>query len=167
MLRRKRSLFERLTGVVRFDDEEDIETETPIESTGFAEEQESQQPAGETYWAQEQQEEEEGHLTIDMYESGDNIIIKTIVAGVSPDDLDVTITRELVTIRGRRVMSDSVPGDNYYFQEVYWGTFSRSIVLPQEIEVEEAEAMERYGILEIKLPKINKHREAKVRVKTG
>ncbi|MEX1028064.1 MAG: Hsp20/alpha crystallin family protein [Candidatus Paceibacterota bacterium] len=165
MSRRRKSLFERLTGVVRFDDEEDIETEAPLETTTL--DGNNEQATDETYWAQEPQEEEEGHLTIDMYESGDAIIIKTIVAGVSPDDLDVTITREMVTVRGRRVMSESVPADNYYFQELYWGSFSRSIVLPQEIEVEEAEAVERYGILEIKLPKINKNREAKVRVKTG
>ncbi|MEX0672767.1 MAG: Hsp20/alpha crystallin family protein [Candidatus Paceibacterota bacterium] len=164
MPRRKQSLFERLTGAVRFDDD-DIEVDQPVEPQGFT--QEMNQPDQDTYWTQETQEEEEGHLTVDLYESGDAIIIKTIVAGVSPDDLDVTITREMVTIRGRRLMNESVPDDRYYYQELYWGLFSRTITLPQEIEVEEAEATERYGILEIKLPKINKNREAKVRVKTG
>ena len=169
----KRSFFERLTGVVRLDDEE----KRPRDPNApfFDEHDENATPADEpgaeaepeTYWRTEpdQANDPEGELPIDMHETAGEIILKTFVAGVSPDDMDITITREMVTIRGERSAPEHVVDTGYVYQELYWGPFSRSVVLPQEIEVEEAEATERYGLLTLKLPKINKDRETKIRVK--
>lgn len=169
---RKRSFFERLTGVVRFDDEDEVQEE----KTGQAYQQQPEEQFSSTeqenqlnndYWEETPQEKEEAELTIDMYETASSLILKTLVAGVIPDELDITITREMVTIRGERADREAVSSGNYYYQELFWGSFSRTINLPKEIDVEEAEAIEKHGLLEIRLPKINKDREAKVKVRTG
>ena len=109
----------------------------------------------------------EGELAVDVYQSPSHIIIKAMIAGVRPEDLDVSITRDMVTIRGKRERaSEGVSGD-FFFQELYWGSFSRTIVLPQEVEIEEAEAVEKHGLLIIKLPKLDKGRQAKLKVKSN
>ena len=92
-------------------------------------------------------------------------MIKTMVAGVRPEDLDISITRDMVTIRGKREGERTVNEPDYFHKELYWGTFSRTILLPQEVEVEEAEAIEKHGLLIIRLPKLNKNKQAKLKVK--
>jgi HSP20 family protein len=89
-----------------------------------------------------------------------------MVAGVKPEDLDVSITREMVTLRGTREPGDSVAGDDYFQRELYWGSFSRTILLPTEIDVEESEAIEKQGLLTIHLPKIDKERSQTLKVKS-
>jgi HSP20 family protein len=145
----KKSFFERLTGSSKLDETE-IEVDRAENSrASILEETES-----------------EGELTVDVYQTPDEIIVKTMVAGVKPDDLDIDITRSMVTIRGRREESEDVRHDDYFHKELYWGAFSRTIMLPEEIEVEEAEAVERHGLLTIKLPKIDKAKQNKLRVKS-
>ncbi len=63
-------------------------------------------------WAGE--ESEDGELTVDVYQTANEIIIKTMVAGVRPEDLDITITRDMVTIRGKRETEKSVSDDDYF-----------------------------------------------------
>ena len=89
-----------------------------------------------------------------------------MLAGVRPEDLDISITRDLVTVKGRREQHSEVQGPDYFFQELYWGSFSRTIVLPQEVEIEEAEATEKHGLLILKLPKVDKGRQTKLKVKS-
>lgn len=104
-------------------------------------------------------------MTVDVYQTASEIVIKTMVAGVKPEDLDVSITRDSVTIRGKREEDRTISDDEYYHRELYWGTFSRTVILPEEIDVDEAEAIEKYGMLILKLPKLDKHRETKLKVK--
>jgi len=111
------------------------------------------------------EEPEEGQLTVDVYETATDVVIKTMVAGVKPDDLDISITREMVTIRGKREEDRTVSSEDYFHRELYWGSFSRTIVLPKEVDIEEAEAIEKYGLLILKLPKLDKNREARLKVK--
>jgi HSP20 family protein len=89
-----------------------------------------------------------------------------MVAGVKPEDLDVSISRDMVTVKGRRENEKVISDDDYFHRELYWGTFSRSIVLPQEIDVDAAEAVEKHGLLIIRLPKIDKARQTKLKVKS-
>ena len=79
-----------------------------------------------------------------------------MIAGVKPEDLDVSITRDMVTIKGKREESREVAENDYFYKELYWGSFSRTILLPQEIEPEEAQAVEKHGLLTIHLPKVDK-----------
>jgi HSP20 family protein len=111
--------------------------------------------------------EEEGQLAIDMYQTPDEIIIKTMIAGVKPEDLDISITRDMITIRGKRLESYEESNNDFFHRELYWGSFSRTIVLPAEIEIEEAEANEKHGLLTLLLPKIDKNRQSKLKVKTN
>ena len=112
-------------------------------------------------------ESNDANLNVDISDDGRNLIIHAMVAGVSPDDLDVDIARDHVIIRGSRSEAlTSYEGNTYYTQELYWGSFSRTISLPEEVEVEEAEAKESHGLLTIILPKVNKEKKAKVKVKS-
>ncbi|MEK7542049.1 MAG: Hsp20/alpha crystallin family protein [Patescibacteria group bacterium] len=109
--------------------------------------------------------EEEGELTVDIYDKGDSIVIQSTVAGVKPEDLDVSITNDSVTIRGRRERHEEVREDSYYYKELFWGTFSRSVILPEEIEEDMAEAVLKHGLLSIKLPKKRRGVVQKLKVK--
>lgn len=110
---------------------------------------------------------EEGELSVDMYQTPSEIVIKTLVAGVKPEDLDISITRDMVTIRGKREGERSIASGDFFHEELYWGSFSRTILLPTEVDVEEADAVEKHGLLILRLPKINKNRQTKLRVKAG
>ncbi len=145
----KKSFFERLTGTVKLDEEAVEETERPSRNSILEE------------------SEEEGELSVDVYQTPDEIVIKTMVAGVRPDDLDVNITRDMVTIKGKREETTDVHTHDYFHKELYWGSFSRTVMLPEEIDVEEAEAVERHGLLIIKLPKVDKSKQNKLRVKSA
>ena len=109
-------------------------------------------------------EEAEGQLTIDVYQTPLYIVIESTIAGVKPEDLDIDITNESVTIKGKREKEEKVQGDDYIYQECYWGRFSRSIILPQEVDPDAAEASLKNGILSIKLPKLDRHRAKKLKV---
>ncbi len=162
----KRSFFERLTGAVKIDEpddepvEVDEENERPISGSGAA----LHQPQ---WMAVAEEQEEDGQLAVDVYQDNNDIVIKTMVAGVKPEDLDVSISRDMVTIKGKREQGRMVREDDFFHQELYWGTFSRSIVLPHEIDPDGAEAMEKYGLLIIKLPKLDKNRATKLKVKSN
>lgn len=112
------------------------------------------------------QEQQEGELPVDMYQTGDAIVIRALVAGVSPDDLDIAITRDMVTIKGRREELQEAVDDDYYHRELFWGSFTRTLLLPEEVLIDEAEAQEKHGLLEIKLPKVDKDRSTRLKVKT-
>lgn len=115
----------------------------------------------------EPEEEPSGELAVDVYQTPTHIVIKAMIAGVKPDDLDVSITRDMVTIRGKRERHTEGNAGDFFFQELYWGAFSRTIVLPQEVEIEEAEASEKHGLLTVRLPKLDKGRQAKLKVKSS
>ncbi len=110
---------------------------------------------------------QEGELPVDMYQTNDAIIIKALVAGVSPNDLDIAITRDMVTIRGVREEYQETNDDNYFHRELFWGSFSRTLLLPEEVVIDEAEAQEKHGLLEIRLPKLDKHRSTQLKVKSN
>jgi len=159
MARSKKSFFERLTGSVNVEDEDMMFDETEAKRVT----PEAQKSTEREEWTEE--ENSEGQLTVDVYQTPDSIIIKAIVAGVRPDDLDVSITRDMITIRGKREEHKEVTEDNYYYKELYWGAFSRTILLPQEIDVDAAEAKEKHGILTLILPKIDKEKQTRVKVR--
>src|SRR3989344_4960188 len=152
-MQNKRSFFERLTGAVRLDEEKELlEKESNFGRTAKPN-------------IFEENEEEEAQLTVDVYHTPTEIVIKTMVAGVKPDDLDVSITRDSVTIRGKRSEDRTLSSDEYLHRELYWGSFVRTITLLEEIDVDGAEASEKYGMLVLHLPKLDKNRQTRLRVK--
>lgn len=155
MFRDTKSFFDRLTGIVNTDQEEKRESavvEPPEKTTQ------------DDNWMEE--ENSEGQLTVDVHQTPTEIIIHAMVAGVKPDDLTISINREMVSIKGKRERSQEIVDEDYFYKELYWGSFSRTILLPQEIEVEEAEAIEQNGLLTIRLPKVDKEKTQKLKVKS-
>lgn len=163
MAKDKKSFFERLTGTIKIDEEQE-EEEAPVSPYSLPRER-SAGKEREREWLAE--EPSVGELTVDVYQTPSHIIVKTITAGVRPDDLDISISRDMVTIKGHREEVKEVSEADYFHKELYWGSFSRTVMLPEEIEVEEAEAHSRDGLLTIKLPKINKQKQAKLKVRSS
>jgi HSP20 family protein len=163
---KKPSFLERLTGSIKtdkyddvLDDEHEFGEEDPKDA-GYD---------GESEWhgqeGPDDENDQDGELPVDMYQTGDAIIIRALVAGVSPDDLDIAITRDMVTIKGIREEIREASPDDYYHRELFWGSFSRTLVLPEEVVIDEADAQEKHGLLEIRLPKVDKGRSARLKVK--
>ncbi len=149
------------------DDEADEEEETEVAVSGGYDEPE---PVAVASAAVSQKDEEwmndyEGALNIDMYQTKDNVIIKSTIAGVRPDDIDITVANDMVTIKGSRSREEKITQDDYFYQECYWGSFSRSVIVPVDIDSEEIEADLKDGILTIIIPKAAKAKTKKVKVK--
>jgi HSP20 family molecular chaperone IbpA len=177
-----KSFFERLTGArILHRNEEDQEVEYNHEQPSDAAETSSQEDLEEVIEEPEKEkeeefsdentgrreEEQEGQLTVDVFHDDSHIIVQSTVAGVTPEDLDVSITNDMVTIRGERRRTHKVDPEDYFYQECYWGPFSRSIILPVEIDADRAEARIKNGILTIKIPKANTAMTKKLTVKAS
>ena len=146
---KKKSFFEKLTGIVKVDDESNEDITEGLEDD-----------------LEELESETDGQLAVDVYQTQSEIVVKTMVAGVKPEDLDINITRDMITIKGKREETKDFSDDDFFHKELYWGSFSRTIILPQEVEVEDAEAINKNGLLTIRLPKLDKNRQAKLKVKS-
>jgi len=163
---KKRSLFEKLTGVDREEDGEEYEEETqtpafrdftinpPDLSQNFPEEDDDENSGG------------EGQLAVDIYQTETNIYVQAMPAGVSSEDLSISITPDTVIISGKREGPHVVTPENYLARELYWGIFSRTIVLPEEIDPSEADAFEKHGLLIIRLPKVDRTKKHNLKVKS-
>jgi HSP20 family protein len=111
-------------------------------------------------------DEPSGELAVDVYQTPDAIVVKALIAGVHPGSIDINLSREMLTISGQRADEREVDEEHYFQRELYWGSFSRTILLPEEVDVDLAEASEKHGILMIRLPKINKKRQTKLKVRS-
>ena len=150
MARNKRSFFERITGGMNVEPEADFE-EAAV----------SKEPPADD-WADDQND---AQLTVDVYQTPTEIVLQAMVAGVKPEDLEVNITREMVTIKGMRHKHNEVREEDFFSRELYWGAFSRAVLLPQEVEVEKCEAAIKHGLLTIRMPKVNKEKSSNLKVK--
>lgn len=160
---KKPSFFARLTGAA--DEYEEYASDLKAEHLTFSgkgEERHAHIVAG----GSSEVPEQEGDLPVDVYQTQDAIVVKAFIAGVQPTSIDISLTREMLTISGTREDEREVEEDDYFQRELYWGAFSRTILLPEEVEVDMAEASEKHGILMIRLPKINKVRQTKLKVRS-
>lgn len=117
--------------------------------------------------SEEESLEEEGQLAIDAYQTEDEVHIQAPIAGVKPQDLEIAITDEVVTIKGQRQKDDTINSENYFTQECYWGPFSRSYLLPIAVEADHAKATLKNGILSIKVPKQEKTKTRFIKVESA
>ena len=161
---KKRSFFDRLAGSVpagndydAFDDEAPAPQRMPVGGNAVA-----QKPPPASHGNDDQQE---GQLPVDVYQTANEIMIRAFVAGVRPEDLNVSISRDMVVIDGSRESRDQVAASDYFTEELFWGSFSRTILLPQEGDVDSSTAGAKDGLLTIILPKHDKARQTKLRVK--
>lgn len=97
-----------------------------------------------------------GQLAVDVFQNGDDIVIKSTIAGVRPEDIDINVNNDMITIRGKREKDHTVVDEDYFYRECYWGGFSRSIILPCEVKVDRIKASMKNGVLTVVLPKASK-----------
>lgn len=107
---------------------------------------------------------EEGELLIDVFQDNNNIIIKSTIAGVKPENIDISINNDMLTIRGERHDEEIIDENNYFYRECYWGNFSRTIILPQEVKHDKITAALKNGVLTIKLPKAKQEKKVAIKV---
>ena len=159
----KKSFFEKLTGGIRFtsDDEYDVAEDTHDEYLDDAidtdEDHEEPQKYSSSY-------EEVGELSVDMYKVSNAIIIKTMIAGIKKSEIDITLTRDQIRIEGSRYNQPEGSVEESYYEELYWGAFERVIELPEEVDIELAEAREEHGLLTLILPLIDRERQARLKI---
>ena len=108
--------------------------------------------------------QEEGQLGVDVYQKDSKIVIKAIVGGVKPNDLDISLQNDLLTIRGKREKEEQITEKDYLYKECYWGKFSRSVVLPVEVDPNGVEASLKSGVLTLTVPVAKQSKVAKVEV---
>jgi len=100
---------------------------------------------------------------LDVYQTEKDLVIQSAIAGIKPKDIDISIEREVITLKGERKKPLEEDGE-YIFQECYWGSFSRRLLLPVEVDPERTKAEMKNGILTIRIPKINKEGKRKISV---
>ncbi len=176
MSTKKLSFFERLTGNIRMQDEDHIshdqeyfegDYEQEIEQDNYRTPvqrlQKISQHSEQNFHEIEAEEETEAELAIDVFHNDREIVIQTMTAGIKKEHLEIILSRDEITIRGRRDNPNNSYTNEFAVQELYWGPFSRTIELPDEVAIDDAVATEHHGLLTIKLPKFNKVRTVKLK----
>lgn len=161
---KKRSFFEKLSGNVSDDyDSFEDEVSEPVEPRRIFPDKKASAPVA----VRQEETASEGQLPVDVYQTANDIVIRTFVAGVRPDELNVSISRDMVVIEGSREERDSISEMDYFTRELFWGSFARTILLPQEVDVDASSATAKDGLLTLILPKMDKKRQTKLRVRVG
>ena len=110
---------------------------------------------------------QEGELVIDVFETNSDFVVLAAIAGVQIKDLDISLEKDMMVIKGSRPEPHNLPDKKYFYQECYWGPFSRKIVLPENINIDEADAQMDKGVLMIKIPKNANNGKGKIGIKTA
>jgi HSP20 family protein len=109
-------------------------------------------------------EELEGQLSVDVFQKGDNLVVRSTIAGVEPQNLEIFLNRDMLTVKGKRMHAETVESRDFFIRECYWGKFSRTIILPSDVNVEETKATLKDGVLTIVMPKVSSSRTVPVRL---
>ncbi len=176
MTNTRKSFLQRLTGSFREEDEEAIEkmkqvnrkSLSKLSDRDFDDEYDEDADSDELDNIEDENDTPatvEGQLGIDLFETPVEVIVKTMIPGVRKDDIDISLSRDMLTIRGERKDEKTIADDDYHYRELYWGTFSRTVKLPHEVDIDKAEATESQGMLTLRLPRVDKERQTKVKLK--
>jgi HSP20 family protein len=111
--------------------------------------------------------EDEGQLAVDVYQTEDAVVLLAPIAGVTQENLEISITDEVISIRGTRAPQTQIPSESYFVQECYWGSFSRSYVLPVAVDPDAANASLKDGILTVQIPRIEKSKTRILKVNSN
>lgn len=164
--RKKRSLFSRILG--KEDDVDDLLEE--IDDRLLSELEEEAESEEIDLFEEEKKlpvENRQGieNMQINLVDKGDELIAQALVPGLDENDIEVDLNREMLTISTESNEKHAETDGDYLYEEVMFGSFSRSILLPSEVEVEDSKAEVRDGILSISMPKIDKEAHKKLSVK--
>ena len=178
MTNTRKSFLQRLTGSFKDDDHEAIEKMKQVNRKSLRnlkdfDDEEYEDMDDEPSEIEDDDDEDmddapatvEGQLGIDLFETPVEVIVKTMIPGVRKDDIDISLSRDMLTIRGERKHEKTISDDDYHYRELYWGTFSRTVKLPHEVDIDKAEATESQGMLTLRLPRVDKERQTKVKLK--
>ncbi len=110
------------------------------------------------------QDQPEGTLTVDVYRDDGDIVIQSTIAGATAQDIDISILNDMVTIKGNRQPDSKIRPQDYFYQELYWGPFSRTIILPEEVDADASKASMKNGILTIRLPTLEKAKTKRLKI---
>jgi len=154
------NIFKKIAGLTEKKKQLDNQAK-PLEleqETGMSETDESEK----TEWLGN--DYDEGQLSIDVYQTPNKLVVKSTIAGVKPENIDISINNDMLTIRGKRLSQEKIEEENYLIKECYWGGFSRSVILPVEVEAENVEAALDNGVLTIILPKAKNAKQVTIKV---
>lgn len=170
----KRSFFERITGSVPYEEEEDDVPAKPVSKSKFAslaidkdKSVQKDKDYNRKVYTDESEDSEMGELAIDTYATPNEVIVQTMLAGVSPDNINISVNRDKLSISATREQQSEFMDGDIVTQELYWGTIGCSIVLPAEVEADNVDAAFKNGLLTIRMPKIDKEKMHKVKVKAA
>jgi len=117
-----------------------------IKPENIEEKTETTLPAGEIF-------DQEGELVVDVFETNSDFVVLAAIAGVQIKDVDISLEKDMMVIKGNRQDPHEHPGKKYFYQECFWGPFSRKIILPENIDIDKADAQMDKGVLTIKIPR--------------
>lgn len=117
-------------------------------------------PAG----AKQADDQQDGSLTVDVFRDDGDLVIQSAIAGATSADLDISILNDMVTIKGSRSPETKIANKDYHHRELYWGPFSRTIILPEDVDADSAKASLKNGILTIRLPTLQKAKTKKLKI---
>ena len=117
-----------------------------IKPQDVEEEKKEESPVGEIF-------DQDGELVVDVFETNADFVVSAAIAGIQIKDIDISLEKDMMVIKGNRCDPHDHPDKKYFYQECYWGPFSRKVVLPENIDIDKADAQIDKGILTIKIPK--------------
>ncbi|MFZ2593396.1 MAG: Hsp20/alpha crystallin family protein [Minisyncoccia bacterium] len=150
----KPSFFQRLTGSVNVEEYENDSYDETEDDKGAYVPHYDDTPTG-------------SELRVDVYQTNDSIVLRAFTPGVPPSNVELSLTRDMLTINAKRDDSKEAPEENYFTRELDWDPLQRTVLLPSEVDIDLAEATEQHGVLTIRMPKMNKDRETKVKVRSN
>ena len=161
------SFFDKLKKNIGIDiPEEETKDDIFAEKTAYSEFDQNAKKATQKKEKKEEEKKQgtqpEGELAIDIYETNEDFVIHSTIAGVKAEELDISVENDLVIIRGARQNPVEDATKKYFYQECYWGSFSRQIILPEEVDGSKAEAKMKDGVLTLKMPKIQRKKKRKI-----
>ena len=108
----------------------------------------------------------EGQLAVDVYQTNSEFCVQAPIAGVELEDLEVSVENEMLLIKGERKEPVGDKEKNYFYQECYWGPFSRQVILPDDVDVSRIRASLNGGILLVKIPRVKRVKRKRVTIQT-
>lgn len=107
----------------------------------------------------------EGTFAMDVYETDNEIVVEASLPGIKPEDVDITMTGDTLTIKGEIKAGEEVRQESYYLQERRYGSFTRSLTIPVAVQADRADARFEHGILHLSLPKAEEVKPRTIKVK--
>jgi HSP20 family protein len=102
---------------------------------------------------------------VDVYQTDDAVVVKSAIPGIKPEDIDISITGDTLTIKGETRVEEEVNEENYIRRERRYGSFCRSLALPLPVVTEKAEAEFENGVLTLTLPKAEEVKPKAIKIK--